>query len=138
MHELGCERVDHGFRLLDDPELTAEIVERRIPLTVCPTSNVVIANVVPDVASHPLDEMRRSGVLATVNSDDPGMMRFDLADEYVAVASAYGYTLEQMEQISLDGIEASWMADADKAAMRGSFLTEFNALRAEFGLAPRT
>ena len=84
------------------------------------------------------ESLRRRGVLATVNSDDPGMMRFDIADEYVAVAAAYGYTLEQMEQISLDGIEASWMADADKAAMRGSFLTEFDALRAEFGLAPRS
>lgn len=137
VHELGCERVDHGFRLLDDPELTAEIVERRIPLTVCPTSNVVIANVVPDVAAHPLAEMRRRGVLATVNSDDPGMMRFDLADEYVAVASAYGWPLEQMEQLSLDGIEAAWMDDADKAAMRHAFVAEFDALRSEFGLAPR-
>ncbi len=137
VRELGCERIDHGFRLLDDPELTAEVVDRRIPLTVCPTSNVVIANVVPDVASHPLAAMRRHGVLATVNSDDPGMMRFDIADEYVAVADAYGYSLEEMEQISLDGIEASWMADDDKAAMRARFLAEFDALRAEFELAPR-
>ena len=53
IHELGCERIDHGFRLLDDPALTAEIVERQIPLDVCPTSNVVIANVVPSVAEHP-------------------------------------------------------------------------------------
>lgn len=137
VRELGCERIDHGFRLLDDPELTAEVVDRRIPLTVCPTSNVVIANVVPDVAAHPLDEMRRRGVLATVNSDDPGMMRFDVADEYVAVASAYGYSLEQMEQISLDGIEASWMPEDEKASMRARFLGEFDTLRAEFGLARR-
>jgi adenosine deaminase len=138
IHELGCERVDHGFRLLDDPDLTAEMVDRRIPLTVCPTSNVVIANVVPDVASHPLAEQRRRGVLATVNSDDPGMMRFDLADEYVAVAAGYGYPLEEMEQISLDGIEASWMAEDAKAALRARFLIEFDALRAEFGLPARS
>lgn len=137
VHELGCERVDHGFRLLDDPELTAEIVDRRIPLTVCPTSNVVIANVVPDVASHPLAEQRRRGVLATVNSDDPGMMRADLADEYVAVAAAYGYPLEEMEQISLDGIEASWLPDDGKAALRARFVAEFDALRAEHGLPAR-
>lgn len=137
VRELGCERVDHGFRLLDDPELTAEIVDRRIPLTVCPTSNVVIANVVPDVASHPLAEQRRRGVLATVNSDDPGMMRFDIADEYVAVASAYGYSLEEMEQISLDGIEASWLPDDGKAALRARFVGEFDALRAEHGLPAR-
>ena len=134
VRELGCERVDHGYRLLDDPELTAEVIDRRIPLTVCPTSNVVIANVVPDVASHPLAEQRRRGVLATVNSDDPGMMQFDIADEYVAVASAYGYSLEEMEQISLDGIEASWLPDDGKVAMRSRVLGEFDALRSEFGL----
>lgn len=137
VRELGCERIDHGFRLLDDEQLTAEVADRRIPLTVCPTSNVVIANVVPDVASHPLDEMRRRGVLATVNSDDPGMMRFDVADEYVAVAAAFGYSLEQMEQISLDGIEASWMPDDDKVRTASGFRAEFDSLRAEFGLAPR-
>ena len=54
------------------------------PLTVCPTSNVVIANVVPNVAAHPFAEQRRRGVRVTVNSDDPGMMRFDIADEYAA------------------------------------------------------
>ncbi len=138
VRQLGCERIDHGFRLLDDPDLTAEIVERQIPLTVCPTSNVVIANVVPDVASHPFDEQRRRGVLVTVNSDDPGMMRFDLADEYVAVADAYDYPLEVMEDLSLAGIAASWAPDDEKVALRGRFVREFDELRSEFGLPART
>ncbi len=137
VRELGCDRIDHGFRLLDDDELTAEIVDRRIPLTVCPTSNVMIANVVPDVASHPYARQRELGVLATVNSDDPGMMRFDVADEYAAVASAFDYSLEEMEQISLDGITASWAPEDEKAALRQSFEAEFNALRAENNLPPR-
>jgi adenosine deaminase len=134
---LGCERVDHGFRLFDDPELTARVVDRRIPLTVCPTSNVMIANVVPDVASHPYGAQRAAGVLATLNSDDPGMMRFDLADEYAAVAGAYGYSLDEMEQISLDGIEASWAPDDEKRTMAAQFLGEFDALRSEYGLPAR-
>ena len=71
IHELGCERIDHGFRLLDDPALTAEIVERQIPIDVCPTSNVVIANVVSSVAEHPFARQREAGVLVTLNSDDP-------------------------------------------------------------------
>src|SRR4051812_19931501 len=86
VRQLGCERIDHGFRLLDDTDLTAEIVERQIPLDVCPTSNVRIANVVASVAEHPFARQREAGVLATLNSDDPGMIGFDLADEYVAVA----------------------------------------------------
>jgi len=137
IRELGCERIDHGFRLLDDPELTAEVVERQIPLTVCPTSNVVIANVVPDVRSHPLPEQRRLGVLATVNSDDPGMMRFDLADEYIAVARAFGWGLETMEQLALDGITAGWAPDDERRALRQRFVEEFDELRLEFGLPAR-
>lgn len=132
VHELGCERIDHGFRLLDDPALTREIVDRQIPLTVCPTSNLMIANVISALPEHPLDRQRRLGVLATVNSDDPGMMRFDLADEYVAVARAFNYTLEDMEQISLDGIDACWAPEDEKQALRRRFTQEFVDLRARF------
>ena len=137
VRELGCDRVDHGFRLLDDPELTDEVIDRQIPLTVCPTSNVMIANVVPDVASHPFARMRELGVLATVNSDDPGMMRFDIADEYAAVAEAFGYSLEDMEAIALDGIEASWAPNDEKTALRRRFESEFDELRSEYGLPAR-
>jgi adenosine deaminase len=137
VEDLGCERIDHGFRLLDDPDLTQLVVDRGIPLTVCPTSNVVIANVVPDVASHPFARQRERGVLVTVNSDDPGMMRFDIADEYAAVWSAYGYSLEDMEQLALDGITASFAPDDEKAALRRRFETEFDALRTERSLPAR-
>jgi adenosine deaminase len=133
IEECGCERIDHGFRLLDDPTLTGEVVERRIPITVCPTSNVVIANVVPDVAAHPFAKERDQGVLVTLNSDDPGMMRFDVADEYVAVAEAFDYDLEDMEEISLAGIESCWAPADEKAALRERFEREFEDLRAEFG-----
>ncbi len=134
IRELGCERIDHGFSLLDDLELTSEIIDRRIPLTVCPTSNLVIANVIDRLEDHPLADQRKRGVLATVNSDDPGMMRFDIADEYAAVSSAFNFTLEEMEQISLDGIEASWAPDDEKQKLRQRFNREFNDLRREFDL----
>lgn len=137
VRELGCDRIDHGFRLLDDPELTAELVDRQIPLTVCPTSNVVIANVVPEVAAHPFARQRTAGVLVTVNSDDPGMMEFTIADEYVAVARGFGYSLEEMEAISLAGIDASFAPDDEKTALRTRFLAEFDALRSEYGLPGR-
>jgi len=137
IHELGCERIDHGFRLLDDAALTAEIVEREIPLDVCPTSNVMIANVVSTVAEHPFARQREAGVLVTLNSDDPGMMRFDIADEYVAVASAFRYALEDMEAISLAGIDACWAPDDEKRAMRVRFTAEFDQLRAGYGLPSR-
>ena len=135
--ELGCERIDHGFRLLDDLTLTDRIIDQQIPLTVCPTSNVTIANLVAKVAHHPFAHQRELGVLVTLNSDDPGMTGSDLADEYVTAADAYGYELEEMESISLAGITASWAPDDEKRVMRAAFLAEFDALRIEFGIPER-
>jgi adenosine deaminase len=135
--DLGCQRIDHGFRLLDDPVLAHRLAAERIPLTVCPISNVVIANVVPDVASHPIARQRDLGVLVTVNSDDPGMMGSDIADDYQAVQEAFGWDLETMEQLGFDAIEASWAPDQEKAALRQAFAVEYDALRAEFGLPAR-
>jgi adenosine deaminase len=72
-----------------------------------------------------------------VNSDDPGMMRFDVADEYAAVAAAYGYSLEDMEAISLAGIDACWAPDDEKQAMRTRFGDEFDELRQAYDLPVR-
>ena len=138
VEEGHCERIDHGFRLLDDPELTAKVAAERIPLTVCPSSNVVIANVVPDVASHPFARQRAAGVLAMVNSDDPAMTRVDLGSEFGIVADAFGYDLETMEDLSLDSIEATFMDDVEKARTRSEFIADFNSLRVEAGLPPLT
>jgi adenosine deaminase len=135
--DLGCERIDHGFRLLDDPDLTRRIVEARVPLTVCPISNVVIAHVIDDVADHPFARQREAGVLVTVNSDDPGMMGTTIADDYEAVADRFGYDLTTMEDLALDAIGASWAPADEQAALRSRFLDEFDALRAGHGLAPR-
>src|SRR5262249_13386496 len=103
----------------------------------CPISNVVIANVVPDVAHHPIARQRELGVLVTVNSDDPGMMGTDISDDYQAVADSFGWDLESLEQLSLDGIEASWAPEDEKAALRARFAREFDELRESYGLARR-
>ena len=71
--ELGAERIDHGLSLLGDPAPAARLAAERIPLTVCPTSNIVIANRVKTLAEHPFPAMRRAGLLATINTDDPAM-----------------------------------------------------------------
>ena len=137
LEDLGCERIDHGFHLLDDEALTDRVVVDQVPITACPLSNVMIANVIDDVARHPIARQRELGVLVTVSSDDPGMMGTDVADDYQAVSRAFGWDLETMEAISLDGIEACWAPDDEKAALRARFAAELDALRAEHGMAPR-
>ncbi|MBD3926830.1 adenosine deaminase [Nocardioides cavernae] len=115
---LGLERVDHGVPVLDDAVLTSRMVEERIPITVCPTSNVVIAHCFERLEDHVLPQMRAAGLLATVNTDDPALSDLDLGREYAAVAKAFGWGWDQMVELALDGIEASWLDDSEKAELR--------------------
>src|SRR3954467_2318836 len=67
---LGVERIDHGNRALEDPELVARLRDEQVPLTVCPLSNVALKGV-PHIDEHPLPRMLEQGLVVTVNSDDP-------------------------------------------------------------------
>jgi adenosine deaminase len=129
---LGLDRIDHAFPALEDPELTARMAGERFPITICPTSNVVIANCFDRLEDHVYPRMREAGLLATVNTDDPALSDMNLGQEYDAVARAFGYGWDQMVEIALDGVEACWLDDADKASLRERITRE------AADLAPRT
>jgi adenosine deaminase len=118
---LGAERIDHGIAIVEDPSLVRRVAAERIPLTVCPTSNVVIANRYASLAEHPLRAMRDAGLLVTINTDDPAMMELDLGGEYRAVAEACGFSVASLAQLATDGIESTWLDAAGKAALRADF-----------------
>ena len=83
----------------------------------CPTSNVVIANAFPDVSRHPLPALRDAGVLVTINTDDPALTDLNLAREYATCAAAWNWSWDQMVDLALDGVEATWLDDSDKRAL---------------------
>lgn len=126
---LGAERIDHGVTLIEDPDLVALIADRRIPLTMCPTSNVVVARACGSVASHPLPVLREAGVLVTLNTDDPALIDIDLAREYATCAAAWEWDFDQMVQLALDGVEASWLDDSGKRALSVRIRAEAEQLR---------
>ncbi len=132
---LGAERVDHGLSLIDDPGLVAYFADRRIPLTMCPTSNVVIANAYPSVARHPLPALREAGVLVTVNTDDPALTDLDLAREYANCAAAWDWGWDQMVGLALDGVEATWLDEPDKRALSARVRAAAEQLRPASALA---
>jgi hypothetical protein len=68
---LGVERIDHGLSIVEDPELVGRVAAARIPVTVCPTSNVRSANTLERLEDHVFPQMRACGLLATLNTDDP-------------------------------------------------------------------
>lgn len=110
---LEVERVDHGIRSIDDPELLAHLAEHRVPLTICPLSNVRL-RAVPELAAHPLRRLVDAGVVVTINSDDPSYFGGYIGDNYAAVASL-GFDTAELAQLAENSITASF-ADATRKA----------------------
>ncbi len=104
---LGAERIGHGIRAVDDPELMDFLAERRIGLECCPTSNVQTSTV-PDYGSHPLREFLDRGLLATINTDDPGISGIDLDHELNVAAPAAGLSAEQVAQARRNAVEIAF------------------------------
>ena len=104
---LLAERIDHGVRAIESPDLVAQLAEQRIPLDICPGSNVQLG-LYPDRSSHPLDALRRAGVPVSINTDDPALMRASLVSEYAATARAYAWSMGILRGIARTSIEASF------------------------------
>jgi adenosine deaminase len=118
---LGAERIDHGVAIAEDAALMHEVAAARIPLTVCPTSNVMIANRYRSLVDHPLLFMRDHGLLLTINTDDPAMANIDLGVEYRNVASAFGMDVDAMRAFAREGIESTWLDDSERRTLAAEF-----------------
>jgi len=118
---LGAERIDHGIAIVEDEALVRRVAAERVPLTVCPTSNVVIANRFDSLADHPLVAMRDAGLLVTINTDDPAMMELDLGQEYRNVGDALDLDLAALARFALEGIESTWLDETGRAGLRREF-----------------
>ena len=104
---LGVERIDHGNRALEDDALVARLRDDRIPLTVCPLSNLEL-RVVDDLAAHPIKRMLDLGLLATVNSDDPAYFGGYINDNFRQVAEAVGLSPEDIQTLARNSLDASF------------------------------
>lgn len=110
---LGAARIDHGVRCVEDDALVERLVRERVPLTVCPLSNVKL-RVFPDLAAHNLKRLMDRGVVVTVNSDDPAYFGGYVGDNYLAVARALGLSRDEIVQLARNSFTASFLSDADK------------------------
>ncbi|WP_055524753.1 adenosine deaminase [Streptomyces graminilatus] len=125
---LGVERIDHGLRCMEDPELVARLVRERVPLTLCPLSNVRL-RAVDVLAEHPLPAMLDAGLLCTVNSDDPAYFGGYVGDNFGAVREALGLGDERLRELARNSFLASFL-DGDEER-RARYLAEVEAY--EFG-----
>ena len=111
---LGAERIDHGVRCLEDGSLVQRLGTDRIPLTVCPFSNVKL-RVVDTLEQHPLAEMLEHGLCATVNSDDPAYFGGYVGENLAGVAKALRLDDAAVIQLARNSFEASFLGDARRA-----------------------
>ncbi len=113
---LSVSRIDHGNRSLEDQTLVEELARRKMPLTVCPLSNLKL-KVVKDITQHPLAEMLRKNLMVTVNSDDPAYFGGYINENYVAMAQALNLTAEQIVLLAKNSFAASFLSETDKKTL---------------------
>jgi adenosine deaminase len=118
---LHARRIDHGVRAEEDPDLLFRLAEERIPLTMCPLSNIKL-HVFPSLVQHNLREMLARGIVVTINSDDPAYFGGYVGDNYVAVAEALGLTRQELVVLAANSFEASFL----RVEERRVFLTELD------------
>jgi adenosine deaminase len=125
---LDADRIGHGVRCLEDPELVAELRRRQVPLEVCPTSNVCLG-VVPRLADHPLPRLLAEGLYVTLNSDDPPMFNTSLTDEYLAAARTFGLGAEDLEGLVLAGVRAALLPAEERRELEERCRQGFGRMR---------
>jgi adenine deaminase len=112
---LHVERIDHGVQSAKDPALMRRLAQDRIPLTVCPLSNLKLC-VFPNLAQHNLGALLDAGLVATVNSDDPAYFGGYLNENFVQTFAATGLDAQQAWQLAANSFEASFIDAAAKRA----------------------
>lgn len=115
LDDLGVERIDHGVRCLEDPDLVRRLRDEAIPLTVCPMSNLRL-QVFGSWAQYPFQRLLGENLTVTVNSDDPAYFGGYVGDNYVALHQHAGLGLADARQIAAASFEASFASDARRAA----------------------
>jgi adenosine deaminase len=127
LHACGAQRIGHGTRLGEDPALLAYVIERKIPLEMCLTSNLH-TRTVPSVAAHPFKRYLDQGVVVTLNTDGRLMDGISLTDEYFLAHSALGLTQADLARVVLNACESAFLPEFEKVALVSRVQSELEAL----------
>jgi len=125
--DLGADRIGHGVYLFKLPALERRVAELRIPLEVCPTSNVQISGFMNGYGDHPLKRYLDLGIPVTLNTDNRLMSQVDLTHEYAAVTRAFSLSRAEVRRIALAGVDAAFAAEPLKESLRARVNAAFDA-----------
>jgi adenosine deaminase len=122
---LKVERIDHGVQAMRDPALIARLVQDKVPLTVCPLSNLRL-RVFPSLVQHNLGAMLEAGLVATVNSDDPAYFGGYINQNFTQTFEALGLTAQHAYQLAHNSFEASFIDGSSRRAMQDRLVDVFD------------
>lgn len=125
---LHADRIGHGVRCVEDVGLMAFLKQRQIPLEVCMTSNICLG-IFPNFKVHPLKTLWDSGLFITINSDDPALFNTDLNNEYKILVDHFNFDLDDLEKVSLNALQASFLSKDKKLALEQDFKSSFTSIR---------
>jgi adenosine deaminase len=117
IRDLGIERVGHGVRAGENPDVLAELKERGIAMELCPSSNLALG-LFPDMAAHPVGRYTREGLAVTISTDDPPYFSASIGSEYAKVAEAHGMDANDMLGFTRRAVEAAFCEDEVKRSLR--------------------
>jgi aminodeoxyfutalosine deaminase len=120
LRELKADRIGHGLRAVEDPELVHFLAEKRIPVEVCITSNL-LTGCCAEVEQHPIRRLFDAGVLVTLNTDDPDMFHTTLSHEYAIAQQVFGFTEAELRELAKNSFRASFLPEEKKSELLEKF-----------------
>jgi adenosine deaminase len=133
LRQLGAERIGHGVRSSEDPQLVTYLAQQQIPLELCPYSNICLG-VYPSLHEHPLPRLYKAGVPLSVNSDDPPLFNTTLNDNVLALYDPLNLSLDAIDELLLNGVRHSFLETEQKQQMEREFREEMQRLRSKLDL----
>ncbi len=120
LRELKAERIGHGLRAIEDPELVRYLAEKQIPVEVCITSNL-LTGCSAAVEEHPIRRLFDAGVLVTLNTDDPDMFHTTLTNEYQIAQRVFGFGDAELHELAKNSFRASFLPEEKKREILQKF-----------------
>jgi adenosine deaminase len=127
---LGCERIDHGYHVLDDPQILTRTRDEGVPFA-CSLGCPPLCGWPAELSRSPIKAMVDQGLWVTLNSDDPPMLHTDIGTDYVRFCGELGYGPAKGRELALAAVDACWLDDGEKRELRRAFEAEIDALERE-------
>lgn len=121
---LGAERIGHGVRCGEDPQLIEYLREHQIPLEICPTSNLCLG-IYENLQNHPINQLFQAGLNISINSDDPALFNTTLSQEFQKLVTTFQYNILDLETFTLNALNSSYLKEDSKENLFRRVKTEY-------------